>query len=358
MIPPFQALVTCPAGFEFRCVSELERLLREEDPFVEVEPTYFKGVVVVRSELEPEEIVERIREADTDWVARAVPIHRTVRAELDAIERAAVALARRRLDEDTAFAVRCRKRGQPPFGRRDVEVRVGAAVQEATGAPVDLEEPDYVVRVEVLQDTAGVAVIPPDLIVRKEVKRVRKWSPGMRPVSRAQLKLRELLKRHPYLVREGWSAIDLGAAPGGWTYELARRLRPGKVYAVDPGELHPRVRGLDNVVHLRKRAEELSGEDVPERVRLVTSDLNRVHSEAAAITLDVADRFLEPGGFVVQTVKLAVDPETGEYAAPDVETAVSEVELEYERRGYEVLAVEFLKHNTPKERTLVARKEG
>ncbi|WP_088335512.1 SAM-dependent methyltransferase [Methanopyrus sp. KOL6] len=356
MIPPFQALVTCPAGFEFRCVEELEGILKEEDPYTEAEPTYFKGVVVVRSDLEPEEIVEIVKDADTDWVAKIVPIHRTVRADLDVMKRTATILARRKLGENTSFAVRCRKRGKPPFGQREVEVKVGAAVQEATGAPVDLEDPDYYVWIEVLQDTAGISVAPPDLIVSKEVKRVRKWSPGMRPISRAQLKLRELLKRHPYIVREGSDVIDLGAAPGGWSYELARRVESGTVYAVDPGDLHPKVLELDNVVHLKKRAEELTEDDIEGRVRLVTSDLNRIHTEATEITLSVADEFLEPGGFIVQTVKLAVDPSTGKYAAPDVETAVSETELEYERRGYEILAIERLKRNTPNERTLVARK--
>ncbi|NPB02228.1 MAG: hypothetical protein GXO28_04885 [Methanopyri archaeon] len=357
MIQPFQALVTCPAGFEFECVRELERILSEKDEFVEVEPTYFKGVLVVRSDLDPEEIVRTVAEADTDWVARIAPIHRTVRADLRSIVRTATALAERRIPEDATFAVRCRRRGDPPFSSKDVEVEVGDAVRKATGASVDLENPDYLVWVEVLQDTVGIAVTTPDMIVSKEVKRVRKWAPGRRPINRSQLKMRELLKKHPYLAREGVDVIDLGAAPGGWTHELAPRVAPGRVYAVDPGDLHPRVlKEHDNVVHIRKKAEDLEESDIPGTVGLVTSDLNRVHTEAAKVTLDVADKFLEPGGFVVQTVKLAVDPETGEYAAPDVETAVTETELEYERRGYEVVAVEDLKSNTPNERTLVARK--
>ena len=50
-------------------------------------------------------------------------------------------------------------------------------------------------------------------------------------------------------LRPGMSAVDLGAAPGGWTWQLARHgLR---VTAVDNGPLAPQVLAMDAVEHLR-----------------------------------------------------------------------------------------------------------
>lgn len=50
-------------------------------------------------------------------------------------------------------------------------------------------------------------------------------------------------------LRPGMSAVDLGAAPGGWTWQLARRgLR---VTAIDNGPLAPHVLAMDTVEHLR-----------------------------------------------------------------------------------------------------------
>ena len=77
--------------------------------------------------------------------------------------------------------------------------------------------------------------------------------PGGAP-SRSTLKLAEafvtfLGDREAELLRAGMRAVDLGAAPGGWTWQLARRgLR---VTAVDNGPLKGEVRDDPLVTHLR-----------------------------------------------------------------------------------------------------------
>ncbi len=45
------------------------------------------------------------------------------------------------------------------------------------------------------------------------------------------------------------AAVDVGAAPGGWTRLLARACAP--VYAIDPANLDPDVVALPNVVHIK-----------------------------------------------------------------------------------------------------------
>jgi 23S rRNA (cytidine2498-2'-O)-methyltransferase len=77
--------------------------------------------------------------------------------------------------------------------------------------------------------------------------------PGGAP-SRSTLKLAEafvtfLGEKESDLLRAGMRAVDLGAAPGGWTWQLARRgLR---VTAVDNGPLKGEVRDDPLVTHLR-----------------------------------------------------------------------------------------------------------
>jgi len=61
-------------------------------------------------------------------------------------------------DDDPSFAVRARRDGDGhDFGSTDVEREGGAAVVEATGAPVDLDDPDVTYRVEVRDDRAFVS---------------------------------------------------------------------------------------------------------------------------------------------------------------------------------------------------------
>lgn len=73
--------------------------------------------------------------------------------------------------------------------------------------------------------------------------------------SRSALKLEEAW--HLFLPREAWAtrlgvgrtAVDLGAAPGGWTWQMARRGM--HVEAIDNGPLAPVLQDDTHVVHLR-----------------------------------------------------------------------------------------------------------
>jgi len=81
---------------------------------------------------------------------------------------------------------------------------------------------------------------------------------GGHEVCRAVWKLREALQETEVaavLTRRGGvaRALDLGAAPGGWTSVLAERC--SDVVAVDPADLNPDVLALRGVRHVRLQAE-------------------------------------------------------------------------------------------------------
>lgn len=74
--------------------------------------------------------------------------------------------------------------------------------------------------------------------------------------SRSTLKLAEAFlsfldpEAEPRLLKPGLRAVDLGAAPGGWTWQLARRGL--KVVAVDNGPMDKRLLAEYPVTHLRE----------------------------------------------------------------------------------------------------------
>ncbi|MBM3526097.1 MAG: hypothetical protein FJX57_24365, partial [Alphaproteobacteria bacterium] len=72
------------------------------------------------------------------------------------------------------------------------------------------------------------------------------------PPSRAYLKLWEALTRLGRHPRAGDRCIDLGAAPGGWTWAIARL--GAHVVAVDKAPLDPRVAAMPGVEHRRESA--------------------------------------------------------------------------------------------------------
>ena len=83
--------------------------------------------------------------------------------------------------------------------------------------------------------------------------------------NRAELKIAEALQLlsssdHDHLFSSPLLALDVGAAPGGWTGHLASLdLCPVSVIAVDPGTLDPQLLGLKNIKHLACKAELVSG---------------------------------------------------------------------------------------------------
>lgn len=56
--------------------------------------------------------------------------------------------------------------------------------------------------------------------------------------SRAAYKLKEMDEKY-HILKRGQSAVDLGAAPGGWTQVLVERLGEGRVVGVDIQEMEP-----------------------------------------------------------------------------------------------------------------------
>jgi 23S rRNA (cytidine2498-2'-O)-methyltransferase len=70
--------------------------------------------------------------------------------------------------------------------------------------------------------------------------------------SRAAMKLLEAFAWLDRAPEAGEVCVDLGAAPGGWTWVLLER--GARVYAVDPAKLSPSLRGRKHLTHLQADA--------------------------------------------------------------------------------------------------------
>lgn len=73
-----------------------------------------------------------------------------VSKELGAIQEAAKALARLRVKEDTSFAVRVHRSDKSfPWKSVELEREIGGVIKSATGAPVNLSNPDLTIGIEI-----------------------------------------------------------------------------------------------------------------------------------------------------------------------------------------------------------------
>ena len=157
-------IVTTQLGLERIAASKLK-----EEFNVEAKPLPFghRGIVLVLcSEGDVEELAEavsgRIVEAE-----RVLPVYAETKANIDLICDAIRSVARERLRKGESFAVRTERRGSHTFTSLDVNVRAGACVQEATGSPVDLENPDKIFWVEILNDDTYICVTLGNIVWKK-----------------------------------------------------------------------------------------------------------------------------------------------------------------------------------------------
>ncbi len=160
-------------------------------------------------------------------------------------------------------------------------------------------------------------------------------------VSRSEFKLEELLREHDLDFPQAGIAIDLGAAPGGWTRIL--RQHGFEVWAVDPGKLDPRIAsdpGVHQVVATARPFLESTGVVAD----LIVNDMRMEPGLSSALMAEAASR-VRPGGTMIQTLKV-----TPQHTLRSVHHA-----LENLRRAWEITFVRQLQHNR-NEVTVVGRK--
>ncbi len=122
-------------------------------------------------------------------------------------------------------------------------------------------------------------------------------------ISRAEFKLLEALETFGVTLPTSGRALDLGAAPGGWTRLL---LEAGlDVVAVDPANLDPRLAHRRQLEHYRGYAESYLENAIKthKRFDVIVNDM-RMDARQAARLLSQATLCLRPDGFVLSTLKL------------------------------------------------------
>ncbi len=160
-------LVSTYRGREDDCSSELWALLKdlgETNPDIHRLP--LPGLVIVYTENDPIILVERIRSyvAEHPWdfryILKVVPLEIIFESSLEKLEES-VKMLINKIEPDKTFRVTVNKRGSPLSMHEMIEV----AAKQVTNRKVDLENPNYIINIEVIGNITGVSVIKPEHIV-------------------------------------------------------------------------------------------------------------------------------------------------------------------------------------------------
>ncbi|MCY0902251.1 MAG: methyltransferase domain-containing protein [Firmicutes bacterium] len=204
------------------------------------------------------------------------------------------------LDKSLRTSVQVRPLEPIPSGMRQELTRRVSSHLTDRGVPIVVAGPQQVVSIVLAQGTAGLGVLSLDDALSAWPGGECRFKRTEGQVSRAEFKLLEALDLYPILICDGATALDLGAAPGGWTRVL--RERGLHVTAVDPAVLDARVAGDPHVRHVQQSAQSFL-RSTRERFAVVVNDM-KMDARASCALMVQAEDCLEPGGFGVMTLKL------------------------------------------------------
>jgi tRNA acetyltransferase TAN1 len=179
LIRDFNLLATTERRNESDACSELWMLLRavgDETPAVDRSPV--RGLITARTDLNPFVAVKRLRaelhESPDHFrvLLRVIPVEAVIQTGLEEIVEAIHELASR-IGEEESFRITVEK-------RRTVlqSMEVIDAVADGIDRKVVLEEPDWIVLIEIVGRVTGISVIRPEYLLNVQKEKARLSADG------------------------------------------------------------------------------------------------------------------------------------------------------------------------------------
>lgn len=157
----FNLIVTSKRGNEVQCSKELMILANRMGYNVEIRRTKFSGLLICKIEGDSLEFIRKAKgiiEEDPwgfKYIQRIIPIQWVV--DFNSLKDLIKTV---KIPEGSSFKVVVNKRGSN-LSSKDIIETVASVVNRR----VDLENPDYIIQIEVIEDLLGVSIIKKDDII-------------------------------------------------------------------------------------------------------------------------------------------------------------------------------------------------
>ncbi|MDR9854098.1 SAM-dependent methyltransferase [Paenibacillus sp. VCA1] len=250
---------------------------------------------------EAEQAVANIVSNPPIFLRHIQPVQLELRADADeALEQTAQYLLRQDKLYEASISLQARKAERSVAAESAGELRE-KLLQRLTGLNADfvVRDPEWVISVFAAEDMLYIGVSSP-------AENLSDWSGGAirfqreeGQISRAKFKLLEAEQSFGIDFRSFGSALDVGAAPGGWTSFLLERGL--KVTAVDPALMHESLRNHPNLRILKKNASEVRFRE--NEFDLLVCDMSWSPKQMVKLVKELLPS-LGTGGTAIVTVKL------------------------------------------------------
>ncbi|WP_028561156.1 SAM-dependent methyltransferase [Paenibacillus pinihumi] len=206
----------------------------------------------------------------------------------------------RKVFEGKRTAVHLRRVENSPFSYSAADTK---AIVDAVLTEIDsessLQQPEQILSLYASKDSLLIGWGTPRELLSDWPGGAVRFQREESQVSRAKFKLLEAERTFGLNLAHYSHALDIGAAPGGWTSLLLERGL--QVTAIDPAELHPSLISNRRLTYLKKNASEVKFS--PDSFDLLVCDMSWSPMQMCKLVLDLSDA-LASGGYAIITVKL------------------------------------------------------
>jgi 23S rRNA (cytidine2498-2'-O)-methyltransferase len=306
-----QLVVTTHPEFSVSAIAELKRLDKQLTQVDEFAP----GIILCSIPLVTD-FSRKVLQNRPTFVRHLAPVQTTVDLTNNPRDLGEIAVALAALptmlllERGTHFAVQTRlvqtdrTLGERPYSGGQINQALAEVIGEETGAIEDVKKPQIVISLLCTMHKAYLGISPVEENLSSWPGGARHFAQTPEQISRAEFKLLEALEVFGLQLPSQGRALDLGAAPGGWT-RIALEAGIHNVVAVDPARLDSRLAKHKGLNHYRGYAEDYLEKAIRkhECFDVIMNDM-RMDARDAARLLVRASACLQAEGFVLSVFKL------------------------------------------------------
>ncbi|MFF2089719.1 SAM-dependent methyltransferase [Paenibacillus sp. NPDC058174] len=250
-----QWIGTANQGYSPYAIEELRRLL----PEVKVAQLVAGEIFRFDTALTKEETVATIQNNRPTFLRHMQPIDHSIPVRGDADDLQALSEYIRGAESvlsDKRVSIHVRKAKSTSFTYSTADTK-GAldAVLGELNAELVFQQPDFIIAIFAGENTIDAGIGTPSDMLSDWPGGAVRFQREEGQISRAKFKLLEAEREFGLDYSSYRRALDVGAAPGGWTSLLLERGL--QVTAIDPGDLHPSLQSHPSLTYLKKNASEV-----------------------------------------------------------------------------------------------------
>lgn len=162
-------IVTCPRNLEPEAESEIKKILNElDDQEPEISQTDMRGILMVNTVLEPLKIIDWIKNKINDepwffrYCLRIIPVQKTTDTDVDKIKQNVMNL-KSIIQENDSYRITVEKRNSNMSSSQVIN-----EIAKIIPNKVSLDEPDWVILVEIFGEKTCISILKNDSIFSLE----------------------------------------------------------------------------------------------------------------------------------------------------------------------------------------------